>query len=47
MTNEKLGVLLVDVPEPSWEFNYLCYEDTLAFVLDNGYERKSNGINDI
>ena len=24
---EKLGVLLLDLPEPSWEFNYLCYED--------------------
>ena len=25
---EKLGVLLLELPEPSREFNYLCYENT-------------------
>ncbi|ELY5748925.1 hypothetical protein [Streptococcus iniae] len=24
---EELGVLLLDLPEPSWKFNYLCYEN--------------------
>ncbi|CYX04556.1 hypothetical protein F6P81_01190 [Streptococcus suis] len=37
MTNKKLGVLLVDVPEPKcWKYNYLDYrEGTYSIFIDD------------
>lgn len=34
MTNEKLGVLLVDVPEPSmWEYNFIARTSENSFAV--------------
>ena len=37
MTNEKLGVLLVDVPEPKyWKYSYIeLNEDTNSFCIES------------
>lgn len=37
MTNEKLGVLLVDVPEPRyWNYKFLVYTSVGSFDIWNG-----------